>query len=230
MREIALDTETTGLNPKTGDRIVEIGCVEMIDCLRTGKIYHVYLNPERDMPMEAERIHGLSADFLKDKSLFRNVASDFLDFIGDSKLVIHNAAFDMKFINHELKMLSIPEISMEQTIDTLMIVRKKYPGQAASLDSLCRRFNIDLSVRSKHGALLDAELLADIYLELNGGRQSSMMLDVIEKKEEKNIKFDKIEINRVDIKARSFPADDDEIELHSILVEKIKEPLWSKFI
>ncbi len=171
MREIVLDTETTGFDPETGDRIVEIGAVELIGHMATGKTYHQYINPERSMPEEAFQVHGLGDDFLRDKPKFAQIGREFLDFIGDAKLVIHNAAFDIKFLNAELKWMSLPQIPWEQAIDTLEIARKRFPGSPASLDALCRRFNIDNSSRTLHGALLDSEILAEVYLELIGGRQ-----------------------------------------------------------
>jgi DNA polymerase III subunit epsilon len=177
MRHIAFDTETTGLDPAQGHRVVEIGCVEMVDYVRTGRTFHAYLNPERDIPPEAERVHGLSRTFLADKPLFKDVAVDFLAFVGEGLLVAHNASFDMKFINYELRALGHAAFSADRSLDTLLIARKKYPGQPASLDALCRRFNVDTTARVKHGALLDAELLCDVYLELMGGRQASFGLN-----------------------------------------------------
>src|SRR5210317_1257683 len=171
MREIVLDTETTGFDPESGDRIVEIGAVELMGHVATGKTYHHYINPERAMPEEAFQVHGLGDDFLRDKPKFAEVGRAFLDFIGDAKLVIHNAAFDIKFLNAELKWMNLPQIPWEQAIDTLAIARKRFPGSPASLDALCRRFNIDNSSRTLHGALLDSEILAEVYLELIGGRQ-----------------------------------------------------------
>ena len=171
MREIVLDTETTGLDPTTGDRIVEIGAVELLNHLPTGKTFHKYLNPERNMPEEAQAVHGLTEEFLKDKPVFSQIVDDFLTFIKDSKLVIHNASFDMKFINAELVLVGKTTLPTDIAIDTLGIARKKYPGSPASLDALCRRFNIDNSARTLHGALLDSEILAEVYLELIGGRQ-----------------------------------------------------------
>jgi DNA polymerase-3 subunit epsilon len=171
MREIVLDTETTGFDPESGDRIVEIGAVELMGHVPTGNTYHQYINPERDMPQEAFEVHGLSEEFLRDKPVFAQIAKDFLDFVGDAKLVIHNASFDMKFLNAELGWLNLPRLPMDQAIDTLMIARKKFPGSPASLDALCRRFGIDNSARTLHGALLDSEILAEVYLELIGGRQ-----------------------------------------------------------
>ncbi|MEE4188863.1 MAG: DNA polymerase III subunit epsilon [Roseobacter sp.] len=171
MREIVLDTETTGFDPETGDRIVEIGAVELMGHIATGKTYHQYINPERAMPDEAFQVHGLGDDFLRDKPKFAEVGRAFLDFIGDAKLVIHNASFDIKFLNAELKWMGLPTIPWSQAIDTLDIARKRFPGSPASLDALCRRFNIDNSSRTLHGALLDSEILAEVYLELIGGRQ-----------------------------------------------------------
>ncbi len=171
MREIVLDTETTGFEPETGDRIVEIGAVELFNHLPTKRHFHVYINPERPMPEAAFAVHGLGDDFLKDKPLFAEVARDFVEFIGDAKLVIHNAAFDMKFLNHELGRLGYPAMPMDRAIDTVLMARRKFPGAPASLDALCRRFGIDNSARTLHGALLDSEILAEVYLELIGGRQ-----------------------------------------------------------
>jgi DNA polymerase-3 subunit epsilon len=176
MREVVLDTETTGFDPETGDRLVEIGAVELKGHMPTGRTYHQYINPEREVPQEAVEVHGLTLDFLKDKPVFKSVAEDFLSFIGDAKLVIHNAAFDIKFLNAELKWLGKPQIPWEQAIDTLDIARRKFPGSPASLDALCRRFNIDNSARTLHGALLDSEILAEVYLELIGGRQPDLVL------------------------------------------------------
>jgi len=171
MREVVLDTETTGLDPASGDRIVEIGAVELYNHLPTGRTYHQYINPERAMPTEAFEVHGLGDDFLRDKPVFAKIGQAFLDFIGQAPLVIHNAAFDMKFLNAELGWMKLPPIPMDQALDTLAIARKKFPGSPASLDALCRRFGIDNSSRDLHGALLDSEILAEVYLELIGGRQ-----------------------------------------------------------
>jgi DNA polymerase-3 subunit epsilon len=176
MREIALDTETTGFEPDQGDRIVEIGAVELYNHMPTGKTYHQYINPERAMPNEAFEVHGLGDDFLRDKPVFSKIAQAFVEFIGDAKLVIHNASFDMKFINAELGWVNMPKLPMDRAIDTLMIARKKFPGSPASLDALCRRFNIDNSARTLHGALLDSEILAEVYLELIGGQQPDFAL------------------------------------------------------
>ena len=178
MREIVLDTETTGLNPDQGDRIVEIGAVELWNHLPTGKTYHRYLNPERLMPDEAFAIHGLSNEFLADKPKFADLADEFLEFVAEGNLVIHNASFDMRFLNAELKWCNKPQIPIGRAIDTVAIARSKFPGSSASLDALCRRFGVDNSMREKHGALLDSELLAEVYLELIGGRQPDFALSV----------------------------------------------------
>jgi DNA polymerase III subunit epsilon len=176
MRQIILDTETTGLDPASGDRLVEIACVETINTVPTGEHFHVYIDPQRDVPDEAFRVHGLSTEFLKGKPLFETIADDFLAFIGDSQLVIHNAEFDMRFINAELKRAGRMPLPMDRVIDTLVMARRKHPGSPASLDALCSRYRIDNSRRVKHGALLDAELLAEVYAELSGGRQAALVL------------------------------------------------------
>ncbi len=176
MREIVLDTETTGLDPNSGDRIVEIGAVELINHMPTGRTYHQYINPERAMPQEAFEVHGLSDEFLADKPVFKAIAQEFVDFVGDTRLVIHNAAFDMKFLNAELQWAGFAPLPWEQALDTLAIARKKFPGAQVSLDSLCRRFGVDNSNRTLHGALLDSEILAEVYLELIGGRQPGLVL------------------------------------------------------
>lgn len=176
MREIVLDTETTGLSPQDGHRLVELGCIELFNHMATGKFFHTYLDPERDMPEGAEKIHGLSADFLRGKPKFADMADDFLAFIGEDPLVIHNASFDMGFINAELARIGRPALPMARAIDTLDIARRRFPGAQNNLDALCRRFNVDNSGRTKHGALLDSELLAEVYLELMGGRQPGLVL------------------------------------------------------
>ncbi len=176
MREIVLDTETTGLDPNQGHRLVEVGCVELLNRIPTGATFHVYLNPERDMPAEAFAIHGLSQEFLKDKPLFGDVADDFLAFIGDDPLVIHNAGFDHGFLCAELKRVDRALITRERLVDTLILARRKHSAGPYNLDALCGRYNIDNSRRTKHGALLDAEILAEVYLELIGGRQATLGL------------------------------------------------------
>ena len=177
MREVVMDTETTGLDPDDGHRIVEIGAVELENLLPTGRVYHQYINPERNMPKEAELVHGLTDDFLADKPVFARIAPGFLEFIGEARLVIHNAAFDMRMLNAELTRLGQPVLPGARAVDTLEIARNRFPGAQASLDALCRRFGVDNSGREKHGALLDSELLAEVYLELMGGRQQGLGLD-----------------------------------------------------
>ncbi|MES2984299.1 MAG: DNA polymerase III subunit epsilon [Pseudomonadota bacterium] len=229
MREIALDTETTGLDPFSGHRLVEIGCVEMMGHIRTGNHFHVYLNPERDMPREAENIHGLSSAFLKDKPLFKTVARAFLEFIGDDPLVIHNAAFDLKFLNAELDSQGLPLIDFARATDTVLIARKRFPGSPANLDALCKRFSIDTSARTKHGALLDAELLADVYLELMGGRQSSLLAKPAAAPTEpratdsETLTFS----GHTDIPERHFPPSSEELAAHKAMQEKLKHPVWA---
>lgn len=178
MREIVLDTETTGLDPTTGDRIVEIGAVELMNHVSTGRTYHQYINPERAMPRGAFDVHGLGDDFLRDKPVFRDCGQAFLDFLGDARIVIHNAEFDMRFLNAELGWIGRSPLPMDRALCTVTLTRRKYPGAPASLDALCRRFGIDNSSRTLHGALLDAEILAEVYLELIGGRQPDFGLGV----------------------------------------------------
>ena len=227
MREIVLDTETTGLDPGTGDKIVEIGAVELWNHLPTGKTFHKYLNPERNMPEEAQAVHGLTEDFLRDKPLFSQIVDDFLRFIKDSKLIIHNASFDMKFINAELELAKKSKLSGDIAIDTLSIARKKFPGSPASLAALCRRFNIDNSARTLHGALLDSEILAEVYLELIGGRQPDFGLSDINTNDNK-----KLEENRQTTK-RPEPLKkrltEEEEKAHSVFVKKLGEnSVWHK--
>ncbi len=180
MREIVFDTETTGFEPSDGHRIVEIGCVELVDHFPTGRTLQFYLNPERDIPIESQRVHGLTAEFLADKALFAHVVEEFLEFLGDAPLVIHNASFDIKFINAELKRVGRGPIPLSRAIDTIEIAKRKLPGVRYSLDELCKRFSVDLSARTLHGALLDAQLTAEVYLELIGGRQRGLMLAPVE--------------------------------------------------
>lgn len=223
VREIVLDTETTGFEPSQGHRLVEIGCIELINHLPTGKVFHTYINPERDVPEEAYNVHGLSYDFLKSHPLFRDVGSLFLDFIGDSPLVIHNAKFDMKFINAELKTHELKEVPFERAIDTLLIARKKFPGSPASLDALCKRFGVDNKARDKHGALLDAELLSQVYLELMGGKQPSLSLHISQK--EKKV-IEKTKEEKAFRAPRPHSPTQEELIHHQELIEKLKQPLW----
>lgn len=225
MREIVLDTETTGVDPGAGHRVVEIGCVELVHGIRTGQIFHSYLNPERDVPDEAYHIHGLSLEFLIDKPIFAEKVEEFLAFIGDDKLVIHNAGFDMKFINAELERVGFPKIDMRRAVDTLIMARRKFPGAPATLDALCKRFEIDLSERNKHGALLDAELLADVYIELLGGKQSALALESARGQEEQT---GSISLHTVTVRAsRPFPLGEEELQAHARMLAMLKKPLWT---
>lgn len=224
MREIILDTETTGLDPKSGHRIIEIGMLEMIDKVITGKQFHCYINPERDVPLEAYRVHGISAEFLQDKPLFRAISDDFLRFIESSTLVIHNASFDMKFINHELSLLGIPSIDMSNVIDTLHLARKKFPGAKVNLDALCKKFKIDNSSRNFHGALLDAKLLSEVYIELIGGRQSSFTISV--NNAETMFLTNNKTNNLSKIQTPVILPSEEELSSHNALKEKIPKNLW----
>ncbi|MBN9673161.1 DNA polymerase III subunit epsilon [Roseibium aggregatum] len=235
MREISFDTETTGLNPRGGDRLVEIGGVELINHVPTGKSYHVYINPQRDMPEEAFRVHGLSAEFLSDKPLFAHVADEFLDFVGDATLVIHNAAFDMGFINFELEQVGRRTIPNSQVIDTLEIARRKHPTGPNSLDALCSRYGIDNSKRVKHGALLDAEILAEVYLELIGGRQTALGL-IMEEETSASIGMaaEPGELGTFNAKRRPVALSpllaESEFEAHKAFVEGMGETsVWRKY-
>jgi len=224
-REIILDTETTGLDPTNGHRMVEIGCIELLGGVQSGKFFHSYLNPERDMPQEAERIHGLTGSFLRDKPIFASVVADFLDFIAEDTLIIHNAAFDLRFINAELARLGFAAIPMERAVDTVLMARKKFPGSPASLDALCKRFEIDLSGRKKHGALLDAELLADVYLELLGGRQVALALDRnASANKDSNVSV----AARPVLEPRLFPPTPEELAAHEAMLGLLKKPLWTE--
>ncbi|MCW8971335.1 MAG: DNA polymerase III subunit epsilon [Rhodospirillales bacterium] len=220
MREIALDTETTGLDPASGHRVVEIGCVEMYNHVSTGKTFHTHLNPERDMPEEARAVHGLDEAFLSDKPVFAEVVSGFLEFIGDAPLVIHNAEFDMRFINAELGRLGFPALPMSRTVDTVQMARRKFPGAQANLDALCRRFEIDNSNRTLHGALLDADLLSLVYLELCGGRQPGLELaaDAVRKEEAEGPR---------DVRPpRPHAPSAEEEAAHEAFIGRLTDPVW----
>lgn len=222
MREIVFDTETTGMEPSEGHRLLEIGCVELINHLPTGRTYHQYINPERDVPAEAVAVHGLTEERLKNEPTFGEVVSDFLDFIGhDAKLVAHNASFDMKFINAELKTFGFPSIDNKRVIDTLVMAREKFPGSPANLDALCRRFNIDNSNRELHGALLDSELLAEVYLELLGGRQHGLSIEV----EKQSVEISQA-IERPFREPREFKVSDEELSAHEKFLEELSDPIW----
>lgn len=223
LREIVLDTETTGLYAKNGDRIVEIGCVELINRVRTYNDFHVYVNPQRDMPDEAFKIHGISSEFLQDKPVFSKVANDFLQYIQNSQLIIHNANFDVNFLNYELGRCGLSEIIFGRVIDTLILARKRFPGAPASLDALCRRFNISLESRERegHGALLDSELLAAVYIELMGGTQAAMELN------SKAMNAEEAAQQRKKREHRSFSVPQEELRAHEEYVTKIPNKLWS---
>jgi DNA polymerase-3 subunit epsilon len=223
MRHIILDTETTGFDPAQGHRIVEIGCVEMVGHIATGRTYQCYLNPEREMPEAAKNVHGLSDEFLKDKPLFSQVVEEFLDFIGDDPLVIHNAPFDMAFLNAELQNIGFPPLAKSRAIDTVLLARKAFPGAPASLDALCKRFKVDASSRQLHGALLDARLLADVFVELSGGKQTGLNMEFGNK-----TKAEKIIAKNTARPPREFPLTDDERQAHEAAVEGIKDNLWKK--
>lgn len=228
MREIVFDTETTGLDPLTGDRLVEIGCIEIVNRIPTGNTFHAYFNPQRDMPMEAERVHGLSAAFLSDKPLFSLLAQELLDFIGDAPLVAHNAQFDFGFLNFELQACSLAPVAHERMIDTLAIARKRHPGAKHSLDALCARYGVDRSHRVLHGALLDAELLAQVYVELMGGRQIGLGL-VVDLSAPIERTAQNFAPRRGDYRApRPHAATDDEICRHQEFLKTISSPLWTQ--
>jgi DNA polymerase-3 subunit epsilon len=223
MREIVLDTETTGFDPLTGHRVVEVGCVELINHIATDNHFHRYLNPERDMPAEAERVHGLSASFLSDKPLFASIVEEMLAFIGDSPIIAHNASFDMNFINAELKRAGHQALPTDRTIDTVALARRKFPGAQASLDALCRRFAIDTSERGKHGALLDARLLSKVYLELVGGREPGLALAGAERATRRE------ETGARQVRAaRTHAPSPAELAAHQGFLGVLKNPIWLK--
>jgi DNA polymerase III subunit epsilon len=228
MREIVFDTETTGLDPRTGDRLVEIGCVELMGRIPTGETFHAYFNPQRDMPAAAEEVHGLSAAFLADKPLFADGAEALLAFLGDSPLVAHNAGFDFGFLNNELALCGREPIALDRMVDTVAIARKKHPGAKASLDALCTRYGIDRSHRVKHGALLDAELLAQVYLELLGGRQIGLVLDTAVDTASASVTVTTIStIQRIFRAPRPHRASEAELARHKAFLEAIETPLWN---
>lgn len=222
MREIVLDTETTGLDPDTGDRIVEIGCVELINHIPTGKTYHQYLNPERSMSEEVIAVHGLTEEFLSDKPKFSEIADEFLAFVGQDTLVIHNAPFDMKFLNAELQKANKPLLSFDHVLDTLVMARQKYPGSRVNLNELCKRFNVDASRRTVHGALLDSELLADVYLAMILDKE----LKFSQPTEKKEKKISLQNVSRETLAPRKFEISDEELAAHMTFIGKIKNNLW----
>lgn len=233
MRHIVLDTETTGLSAKDGHRIIEIGAVEMVNLSLTGQSLHVYINPEREIDAGAQEIHGLSSEFLADKPVFADILSDFTNFIGDDLLVIHNAPFDIGFLNAELSRCGHPPLSMDRVVDTLPLARQKYPGAQASLDALCRRFGVDNSHRDLHGALIDADLLAAVYVELQGGRQPGLQLDedtgqhTPETASPEDTDLSGFILTNKPVRpARSFTLPEQEAADHQTLIERMDNPIW----
>ena len=229
MREIIFDTETTGLSPAGGDRIVEIGCIEMINRCETGREFHAYFHPERSMPAEAEAVHGLSEKFLSDKPRFAEKAEALLTFIGDSPLIAHNAGFDFGFLNHELERCGRDPICLSRMVCTLVMARSRHPGAKHSLDALCTRFGVDRSQRIKHGALLDAQLLAHVYVELTGGRQIGLGL-VAEAVEADTAAGATAIVARPIRAARPHEPSDEEISRHRAFISRLKQPLWAKYL
>lgn len=228
MREIVFDTETTGLNPAGGDRLVEIGCVEMFNRVETGRHFHAYFNPGRMMPSEAEAVHGLSTIFLSDKPRFQEKVEELLAFLGDAPLVAHNASFDFGFLNHELTLCGRPHVCMTRMVDTLVIARTRHPGAKHSLDALCTRFGVDRSQRVKHGALLDAQLLAQIYVELTGGRQIGLGLVADTDKADLRDVPGTIRVREPRI-PRPHHVSNEELERHRAFIAKLDNALWHRF-
>lgn len=228
MREIIFDTETTGLNPASGDRMVEIGCVEMFNRVETGRHFHAYFNPDREMPSDAEAVHGLSTIFLSDKPRFAETVEQLLGFIEDSPLVAHNASFDFGFLNFELERCGRPTVSLSRMVDTLAIARSKHPGAKHSLDALCMRFGVDRSHRVKHGALLDAQLLAQVYVELTGGRQIG--LGLVADTGSIAVQNGAHPVTVREIRpARPHAAREEELARHRAFISRLVDPLWSRF-
>ncbi len=228
VREIVFDTETTGLNPEHGDRLVEIGAIELINHIPTGKTYHQYINPQRSVPEEVVKVHGLTEEFLKDFPVFDDIADDFVDFVGeDGILVAHNASFDMKFINYELQKSGREEFSKDRVIDSLEIARKMFPGAKNNLDALCKRYGVDNSSRTFHGALLDADLLAQVYFELMGGAEPSMLNNSNDNSNKASNTFSYFEVERIFRKARKFTLSEEEEQAHREFLKKnIKNAIW----
>lgn len=229
MREVIFDTETTGLDPRSGDRMVEIGCLEMVNKVATGNTYHAYFNPERDMPAGAEAVHGLSAAFLSDKPLFAAKARELLDFLGDAPLVAHNASFDFGFLNAELTIIAMEPVCLSRMVDTVALARKKHPGAKLSLDALCSRYGVDRSHRVKHGALLDAELLAQVYVELTGGRQIGLELAADASPPATVSVMSARAAQSPNCRPpRAHSASLDELRQHEKFLALIKSPLWGR--
>ena len=228
MREIVFDTETTGLSPAAGDRMVEIGCVEIYNRIETGRHFHAYFNPDREMPFEAEAVHGLTTVFLSDKPRFGERASELLEFIADAPLVAHNASFDFSFLNTELERCGCVSVCTSRMVDTLALARTRHPGAKHSLDALCVRFGIDRSHRVKHGALLDAQLLAQVYVELTGGRQIGLGLVPESSRTAAASSADAVAA-REPRPARPHSAGQEELERHRAFISRLVEPLWARF-
>ncbi|MCM8558087.1 DNA polymerase III subunit epsilon [Sphingomicrobium sediminis] len=232
MREIIFDTETTGLSPEGGDRMVEIGCIEMVRRVETGRTFHCYFNPQRPMPSEAEAVHGLSDTFLSDKPLFGDKADELMEFLGDATLVAHNAMFDFGFLNAELKMCGREPVSLDRMQDTLQLARAKHPGAKHSLDALCSRYGVDRSARVKHGALLDAELLTQVYIELTGGRQIGLSLDAVESAAEPELSAaGQAATERPDRpfrEPRPHAPSEEELERHRNFIASFSDALWNR--
>jgi DNA polymerase-3 subunit epsilon len=223
IREIVLDTETTGLDFAAGDRIFEIACVELINHIATGNTYHVYINPEKEIDDEAAQVTGMTNEFLLDKPLFREIADEFLAFVNNDTLVIHNAKFDIGFLNGELGLIGKPGFNLEDAVDTLEIARRKFPGSPLSLDALCRRFDIDTSSRGKHGALIDSILLAEVYVNLLGGKQSGWSFESNENQQTTSQQFKR----KVRV-ARKFSVPEDELKAHRDFIETLSNPMWNR--
>jgi DNA polymerase III subunit epsilon len=228
VREIVFDTETTGLNPAGGDRMVEIGCIEMINRVETGRHFHAYFNPLRPMPAEAEAVHGLSNLFLSNQPLFEDQVEDLIEFLGEAPLVAHNASFDFGFLNHELQRCGRPTVCMTRMVDTLVLARNRHPGAKHSLDALCTRFGVDRSMRVKHGALLDAQLLAQVYVELTGGRQIGLGLVADTDARDVNVSGPTVTVREPRVPRPHF-ASAEELERHRAFIARMASPLWDRF-
>ncbi len=232
MREIVLDTETTGIDPASGHRIVEVGCIELIGRVPSGNSFHAYLNPDRTMPVEAEAVHGLSEAFLADKPRFAEIVDELIGFIGDAPIVAHNATFDIAFLDRELELCGRPAYTVARAIDTLALARTRHPGAKHSLDALCTRYGVDRTARVKHGALLDAELLAQVYVELTGGRQIGLelMADPADAGDAGNVAAPVGVVSRIARTPRAHSASEEELARHAAFVARLTDPLWSRVI
>ena len=228
MREIVFDTETTGLNPAAGDRMVEIGCIEMINRVETGRHFHAYFNPLRSMPAEAEAVHGLSNLFLSNQPLFEDKVEELIEFLGEAPLVAHNASFDFGFLNHELQRCGRPVVCMSRMVDTLVLARARHPGAKHSLDALCTRFGVDRTMRVKHGALLDAQLLAQVYVELTGGRQIGLGLVADTDARDVNVSGPTVTVREPRVPRPHF-ASAEELERHRAFIARMASPIWDRY-